>query len=63
MVVDQSVKCIHAARAAGVEESETRGSGKGEAVAVGGDIGDVVGDQAVGARQHLLLASGIVETN
>ena len=63
MVVDQSVKRVHAARAAGVEESKPSRSRKREAVAVSGDVRNVVGDQAIGARQHLLLASGIVETN
>src|SRR5580658_2232811 len=61
VVAHQSLKRIHAARAAGVEERQAGGSGQRETVAIGNDIGDVVGDQSIGAGQHLLFAAGVVE--
>src|SRR5438105_2540533 len=63
MVVHQPVKGVHAARAAGVEKCQPGRSGKCEAVAIGGHIGDVVGYKTVGARQYLLLFAGIIESN
>src|ERR1035441_5875689 len=63
MVVDQSVEGVHAARATGVEKGQAGGSRQSQAVTVGGHIGDVVGDEPVGASQHLLLAAGTVKSN
>ncbi len=61
VIVHQSVKRIHAARAAGIEKGESCRSCKCQATAITGDVGNVVGNQAVGARQHLLFVPGIVE--
>ena len=63
VIVDQTMKRIHAARTAGVEEGQARGSSERETTTVGDDIGHVVGNQPIGARQHLLLAAGVVEAN
>src|SRR5580658_6743710 len=63
MIAYQSVKSVHAVRPAGVEEGEAGRSGQRESIAVGNNIGHVVGDQSVGPRQHLLFAAGIVEAN
>src|SRR5260370_6990229 len=63
MVVHQPVKGVHAARATGVDERQPGRSGEGEAVAISGDIGDVISYETVGARQYLSLFAGIVEAN
>ena len=63
MVINQSMKRIHAARTGRVEEGQSGGSGEGEPVAVSSDIGDVIGNEPVGASQHLLLGASVVEAN
>ena len=63
MIVHQAVEGIHAVSAAGIEECEARGSGERQASAVGSDIGDMIGDQAVAPRQNLLLTTRIVEAH
>src|SRR6266576_1819167 len=54
---------VHAVRATGIEKRKTRGSGERQASAVGSDIGDMIGDQAVAPRQNLLLTTRIVEAH
>ena len=57
MVIDQAMECVHAPRTGSVEKRKSRGSRQGEAIAIGDDIGDVVRNQSVPTRQHLLLSA------
>ena len=49
VVIHQSMERVHAAGAARVEEGQPGRGRQREAVAVGSDVGHVVGDKAVGA--------------
>ncbi|MND03984.1 hypothetical protein D3C83_240490 [compost metagenome] len=55
MVVDETMKSIEAANAAGVDESEAARSCDRHAARAEDEIRDVVRDQAFVAAEHLLL--------
>src|SRR5579864_5692416 len=63
MVVHQAMKGVNAAHSGRVDERESSGSGGHHAVAVGNDIGDVIGNKALSVSEHLPPNALIVEEN
>src|ERR1043165_8103674 len=55
MIVDQPLEGVHAASARGVQECQPCGCGQREPVLIRRDVGYVVGDEAIGASEDLLL--------
>ncbi len=63
MVVNKTVKAVHAARAVGIEERDSRRRRNGQSAMVGNHVGNMLCDQAVRFAQYLFRFPSRSETH